>query len=210
MKKKTKLYLAYGSNLHHAQMAHRCPDAKFKGTVVVDGYELLFRGRKGSGVATIEPSDKDGAHVVGAIWEISERDEKNLDVYEGFPHLYYKVDVPYEKFDGSEKGVAMAYVMHDSYPIVGPGSHYLNIIAEGYVDCGLGHFIPTLKNSAKEAGFKDERKKFSPERAISLYREDFTDYGWEYMFEELGITSVDPHEYSVIGVTVSGVTMIEK
>lgn len=39
-----KLYFAYGSNINLSQMAYRCPDAKVVEPVVLEGYELLFRG----------------------------------------------------------------------------------------------------------------------------------------------------------------------
>ena len=41
---KSKLYLAYGSNLNKRQMAVRCPDAKPVGAAMIYGWELCFRG----------------------------------------------------------------------------------------------------------------------------------------------------------------------
>ena len=41
-----KYYLAYGSNLNVRQMMHRCPGAKPVGKMVLEGYELLFKGSK--------------------------------------------------------------------------------------------------------------------------------------------------------------------
>ena len=48
-----KLYVAYGSNMNKMQMGQRCPNAKALGKGILKGYTLEFRGRKGSGVATI-------------------------------------------------------------------------------------------------------------------------------------------------------------
>ena len=60
-----RLYFAYGSNINLEQMADRCPAAEVVGTAVLDGYELLFRGkRSGYGVATIEPQPGDRKSVV--------------------------------------------------------------------------------------------------------------------------------------------------
>ena len=70
-------YIAYGSNLNRAQMALRCPDAKVVGTGEIKDYELLFRGNRNGAVATVEP--KKGESVPVLIWEISPRDEFNLD-----------------------------------------------------------------------------------------------------------------------------------
>ena len=77
--KNKKYYIAYGSNLSVEQMADRCPDAKIAGQAVLAGWELLFRG-----CATIAPNPKKNTPVL--VWEISERDEGNLDFYEGYPN----------------------------------------------------------------------------------------------------------------------------
>ena len=49
-----KYYLAYGSNLNIRQMQMRCPGAKPVGTMVLKGYELLFKGSKTGSYLTIE------------------------------------------------------------------------------------------------------------------------------------------------------------
>ena len=64
------------------------PDAKVVGTGEIKDYELLFRGNRNRAVATVEP--KKGESVPVLIWEISPRDEFNLDRYEGYPRLYGK------------------------------------------------------------------------------------------------------------------------
>ena len=52
------MYFAYGSNINLDQMAYRCPAAQVVGPVVLEGYELLFRGNaSGNGVATIKPKE---------------------------------------------------------------------------------------------------------------------------------------------------------
>lgn len=87
--KNKKYYIAYGSNLSVEQMAYRCPDAKIAGQAVLAGWELLFRG-----CATIAPNPKKNTPVL--VWEISERDEGNLDLYEGYPNYYRKEDLNIE------------------------------------------------------------------------------------------------------------------
>ena len=77
------MYAAYGSNLNFAQMEHRCPDATVYGAAELKDHELLFRGSPTSAVATIEP--KEGSSVPILLWEISAKDERSLDRYEGFP-----------------------------------------------------------------------------------------------------------------------------
>ena len=49
-----KYYLAYGSNLNIRQMQMRCPGAKPVGTMVLEDYELLFKGSKTGSYLTIE------------------------------------------------------------------------------------------------------------------------------------------------------------
>jgi len=103
-----KYYIAYGSNLSVEQMAHRCPDAKVAGMAALKDWTLVFRTH-----ATIEPCD--GRVVPVLIWEISQRDERNLDRYEGYPSYYYKQDMTVTMTDLDGKNpqeiTAMVYLM---------------------------------------------------------------------------------------------------
>lgn len=56
-----KYYIAYGSNLSVAQMAHRCPEAKVAGMAALKNWKLVFRIH-----ATIEPCE--GRVVPVLIW----------------------------------------------------------------------------------------------------------------------------------------------
>ena len=127
-RKKERLYIAYGSNLNLPQMARRCPDAEVAGTSQVRGYELLFRG-----VATIEPRKE--ASVPVLLWKISPQDEKALDRYEGWPHLYRKEMLEVE-LEGKQVS-AMVYVMNDGRQAAMPSEYYYNVIAEGYRTAGM-------------------------------------------------------------------------
>lgn len=124
-----KFYLAYGSNMHLEQMKHRCPDSKRVGVSFIEGYSLEFHGGRNRAVATIVP--KKDSRVPVVIWEISERDEKRLDVYEGFPRLYYKQD--FKVYLGKRRIDAFAYIMAHGYEIGIPGEGYYNTILEGYL-----------------------------------------------------------------------------
>ena len=76
------MYFAYGSNINLDQMAYRCPAAQVVGPVVLEGYELLFRGNaSGNGVATIKPKEGQqymacfgGSHRAVSVLSISMRD----------------------------------------------------------------------------------------------------------------------------------------
>lgn len=133
MERAKKYYIAYGSNLNLEQMKRRCPDAKLLGTGTIKDYGLLFRGSPKNAVATIEPLA--GSKVPVGVFEISLLDEKYLDRYEGYPHLYYKDKVDIEI--RGEKTEAMIYLMHPKYEMGMPSRSYYQTIRQGYDDCGL-------------------------------------------------------------------------
>ena len=123
------LYFAYGSNLHHKQMKRRCKDSKYIGCYTLKNYKLAFRNfYYGGGVADIQKKKK--SSVLGAIYKISKRDEKKLDVYEDYPKTYIK---KYFKIYGKK---VMFYYMPKKTKHVSPSKRYLNIIKQGYRDCG--------------------------------------------------------------------------
>jgi hypothetical protein len=148
MKKNTrKLYAAYGSNLNLPQMERRCPDARIVRATELKDYELLFRttGRSSSGgaVATVEP--KKGCNVPILIWEVSAKDEINLDAYEGYPYLYRK---EYIDIDGEK---VMIYIMN--YGNLGaPSEYYYNVIAAGYETAGwdISPLVEGVKKSTTQ------------------------------------------------------------
>lgn len=72
------LYFAYGSNMDEGQMAHRCPEAIYVGTAELRDYGFELDS---AGVATVV--QKPGFTVYGALWLISDSDERTLDGYEG-------------------------------------------------------------------------------------------------------------------------------
>lgn len=126
---KTKLYVAYGSNLNTAQMANRCPTATVYGKGYIDDYELIFRR-----VATIDKKAK--SRVPVGVWEIQPRDEMALDRYEGYPHLYRKEMITVNL--GKEQVEAMVYIMNETqgrYAL--PHKTYYDTIDVGYKDIGL-------------------------------------------------------------------------
>jgi len=114
------LYGAYGSNMNMDQMAYRCPDAEPAGTILLKDHKLVFRG-----VADIAMQEQ--AHVPIGLWRITERCEKALDKYEGFPNLYGKI------YQQTDEGLVMLYTMNrpQIYP---PTNGYLSSIIMGYED----------------------------------------------------------------------------
>lgn len=139
----SKYYFAYGSNLSRKAMAMRCPTAKPVGKGILKDYQLVYRG--GSyGYLTVEP--KKGSSVPIGVWEIEERDEKNLDMYEGYPSLYRKENttIPVNRFvsgksvkQESEDITGLIYVMNDGYGKARPTQEYLFVCLVGYMDFDL-------------------------------------------------------------------------
>ena len=128
----TKIYAAYGSNMNIEQMLIRCPKAKLIGTGKLESYKLTFRGNS-RGVANIEKQV--GRSVPIVLWKITEECEKALDVYEGYPRLYKKINIEVITEKG-ETVKAMAYVMADKYENLPakPSDYYFDVIRKGYAD----------------------------------------------------------------------------
>ena len=133
-------YLAYGSNLSVGQMLKRCPDAVYVGTAMIPGYRLLFKGSKSGSYLTIEKMRRRKVPVL--VWKVSEEDEQNLDIYEGFPRFYRKErmkvelhsladDAPLGKVD------AFVYIMDEKRSLGIPSDGYYSICEEGYQRFGF-------------------------------------------------------------------------
>ena len=121
------LYFAYGSNLHHFQMKRRCKDSVFLKKINLRDYRLTFRSKYRA--ADIE--FKKNSIVPGGLFEISNSDERRLDLYEDYPFLYKKF-----YFLNYGKKV-MTYTMVNKTSFRFPTERYLNIVKKGYKDCGL-------------------------------------------------------------------------
>ena len=119
------LYFAYGSNLNLIQMKKRCSDSIPVVKVKLKDYKLVFNR-----VADIEESEED--IVYGAIYKVSDRDIKKLDIYEGYPRLYDRIDVEVEDDEGKTYA-AFVYVM----VVKGrgqPADSYYKVIKQGFKD----------------------------------------------------------------------------
>jgi len=145
-----RYYIAYGSNLSVEQMAHRCPDAKIAGMAALKDWKLAFKLH-----ADIVPCR--GRVVPVLVWEISGRDEKNLDVYEGFPSYYVKreLEITMTDLNGKDPRMvkAMAYVMSEGHDRLRmPMQGYYDVLAEGYRRFGFNPYLLELAlKEAKEA-----------------------------------------------------------
>lgn len=126
-----KKYIAYGSNLNIEQMKRRCPTASIYGTGFLNDWTLEFRSMHGPAFATIESGS--GHQIPVAVWNIDKRAEMALDIYEGYPHHYFKKNIEVAMSTG-ETLTAMVYIMNKkSFPGL-PSDNYINIISQGYLD----------------------------------------------------------------------------
>ncbi len=148
-----KYYLAYGSNLNVEQMKHRCPDAKPVRTAWIKDYQLLFKGSKTGSYLTIEKAEKSKVPV--AVWEVSESDERRLDIYEGYPNFYYKKEM--EVTINRRKIKAFVYIMHEDRPLGIPSSHYVRTCVQGYRDFGFNLKYLRLAFDISEGGVRNEK-----------------------------------------------------
>ena len=149
------LYIAYGSNINLAQMAHRCPSARVAGPADLKGFDLLFRGHRHSAVATVEPLG--GGSVPVLLWHLGKKDEQTLDRYEGWPRLYRK-EIHKVEFEGKTRP-AMLYVMNRGHDFGDPSDRYYNTIREGYKSAGFdtGYLDRAVENSSALALEQDRQ-----------------------------------------------------
>ena len=138
-----KYYLAYGSNLSVAQMLRRCPDAYYVGKASLENMQLQFRGSKTGSYLTVEPCE--GQTVPCLVWAVSREDERNLDMYEGFPKFYQKknIKLPAEGFVKGFSGMihAFYYFMTGARPIGLPTTDYWLTCSQGYKRFGFDEAI---------------------------------------------------------------------
>lgn len=130
-------YFAYASNLNRKQMAEHCPGAKPKFTATLPNWKLIFSGwsRKWrGGVASIKPCR--GEKVIGAVYEISEKDLESLDKHEGYPAIYNRIKVTVYTDEG-DAAEAVTYVKVEQSEETRPSPEYLATIQQGYKDWGL-------------------------------------------------------------------------
>lgn len=160
-----KLYIAYGSNMDAEQMKHRCPTARLFGNSAVENYRLLFKGSKTGVYATIEPMEQRQVPVL--VWEIGDRDERNLDRYEGYPSFYYKKEM--EIVVDSRVENAMVYIMHEKYQLGIPSQRYYEIIQKAYRKSGFDGSV--LEQALRDSSTRKISRESREELVQRLKRE---------------------------------------
>lgn len=128
------LYVAYGSNLNVQQMSYRCPGATVAFTGYLINWKLLYRGSHTGSYATVKRQK--GSRVPVAVWNIDSKNEKALDLYEGYPRFYKKRNVFVQLKNGTRKK-AMIYLLPNSATVGRPSSRYVKTVLQGYKDMGF-------------------------------------------------------------------------
>ena len=130
-------YFAYGPDLNKKLMRQRCPDSKPEFIARLPNYKLVFVGWSRQwrcGLVNIRPFR--GERVPGAIYEVSDRDWKRLDRYQGYPGNYTRLDVTVFDEDG-EPVKAITYIKSGQAEEAQPSKEYLAPIQQGYRDWGI-------------------------------------------------------------------------
>ncbi|MFH1382936.1 MAG: gamma-glutamylcyclotransferase family protein [Chloroflexota bacterium] len=130
-------YFAYASNLNRKLMQTRCPDCKPKFGAILPNYRLVFVGwsRQWRGAKATIRSFR-GEKVVGAVYEISNKDLARLDNYEGYPREYKHLNVTV--FTDDDRPVeAITYIKTGAAEDARPSPEYLATIKQGYRDWGI-------------------------------------------------------------------------
>lgn len=143
------LYVAYGSNLNVQQMSYRCPGATVAFTGYLINWKLLYRGSHTGSYATVERQK--GSRVPVAVWNIDNKNEKALDLYEGYPRFYRKKNVFVQLKNGTRKK-AMIYLLPDSATVGKPSNRYVETVLQGYKDMGFDtdYLYDSLEYNLKE------------------------------------------------------------
>ncbi len=118
-------------------MLERCPDSGPKFIASLPNYKLVFVGwsrQWRGGLASIRPFR--GEKVFGAIYEVSDRDLRQLDSYEDSPRSYNRLNVTVFDEDG-EPIKAITYIKSGQSEEAQPAKEYLALIQQGYRDWGI-------------------------------------------------------------------------
>ncbi len=122
--------------MYHENMKERCPEHKFLGCAVLVDHKFVYDGqslKRGGGVGNIIPMRRE--IVWGGLYEITEKDSKRLDKYEGYPKYYQKRTVAVK----NDQGKFLEAMIYRRPPLTlnPPSASYRQEILLGAEDCGL-------------------------------------------------------------------------
>ena len=127
-------YFAFGSNMNQNRMKERGVEftKMFKGSM--SDWQLVFNKindrKEGAGFANIVP--KESSIVEGIIYEVNEDSIQKLDVREGFPNHYQRLEMPvWDDMGGFFKCATYIANPNKIKEDLKPEKWYLNHLLEG-------------------------------------------------------------------------------
>lgn len=127
------LVFSFGSNLSRGQLHNRCPDAMLASPARLPGYRLAFVGysqRCGGGVATLRRDPKEVA--LGELALLTDEDLERLDLFEGAPHVYKRVQVRVNATTSAGERTLTAWAYLRDGEETSPSARYIARVAAGY------------------------------------------------------------------------------
>ena len=136
-------YFAYGSNMHAAQMAQRCPEATPGQVGQLAGWRFLINQR---GVATVVPDPTSA--VFGVLWTLGPGDLATLDRFEGVHAGRYGRRVVHVTTGDRDARPVQLYVDHRDQPGL-PRPGYMEKVLAGATSFELpNHYLGHLSSFA--------------------------------------------------------------
>jgi AIG2 family protein len=146
-------YFAYGSNMCTNWLRSRVPSASFNSIGILNGYILKFhkRSKDGSGKCNAYFTNKDSDRVIGAVFELDEKEKPALDRAEGLDNGYHEVELPIVTASGSVS--AKMYVADDDAIVdsLSPYTWYKDLVINGARANGLPEAYIRFIDEIREA-----------------------------------------------------------
>ncbi|KAG9496164.1 hypothetical protein J7337_012745 [Fusarium musae] len=177
IKAASTLYFAYGSNLHLAQMAHRCPGSVFKGKATLESYRWQINER---GVANVVESGSEHS-VEGLLYMIGPKDERALDRNEGVSKGFYQKYLMRVSFElhpqyGNFKTGRLAHLLEQRRDSMsGDGTHFPNNANRKVRFNAPPHIDPVSYMDSEERSGRHARTE--QVKALVYVSEDYTTDG---------------------------------
>jgi gamma-glutamylcyclotransferase (GGCT)/AIG2-like uncharacterized protein YtfP len=131
------LYFAYGPDLSKKQMKERAPESVPKLSATLPHFGLVFMGwsrQWKGGTANIRAAR--GQKVAGGVYEITDKDLRRLDNFEGYPGQANRINVTVFTEAGEALKV-ITYIKTTQAEEAKPSAEYVAVIKQGYVDWGI-------------------------------------------------------------------------
>jgi hypothetical protein len=135
-----KLYFAYGSNMCQSRLEERVGKVTKIGTHRLEGYKLVFNaGYEEMVFANLEKTGLVKDFVEGVIYQLSPKQMRILDRYEGAPIYYNRV---------VEEGSLIVYIClnqsYQPYKNCVPSKEYTSYLLRGCKENNLKHAMKQL------------------------------------------------------------------